>query len=183
MEKTSIFFYCKNWKLLNSSCDIGTGSISWYSVILGWRNPLRKNLSSLCSGRCNGCFLMSYRRQYCSTLDCQSHKNIIHKVIIIIKSIIKFHWQFAFAFDILLQRRVQWCKSVKIFWRCQMQMQEDKTHFRSHRRIRIQPLSVSAHSSLSGFQAASSFSKGATVFPFREQDPSLEYSGYTDDKS
>lgn len=64
-----------------------------------------------------------------------------------------------------------------------MQMQEDKTYFRGHRRAQIQPLSVSAPSNLSGFQAASSFPEVVTVFHSREQDPRLEYNGYSGDKS
>lgn len=63
-----------------------------------------------------------------------------------------------------------------------MQMQENKTDFRRHRRAQIQALSVSTPRNLSGFQAAS-FPKVATVFPPREQDPSLEYNGYMGDKS
>lgn len=63
-----------------------------------------------------------------------------------------------------------------------MQMQEDKTHFRGHRRAQIQELSVSAPSNLSGFQAPS-FSEVVTVFPSRDQGPGLEYNGYTGDKS
>lgn len=63
-----------------------------------------------------------------------------------------------------------------------MQMQENKTDFRRHRRAQIQPLSVSAPSNLSGFQAAS-FPEVATVFSSREQDANLEYNGYMGDKS
>lgn len=64
-----------------------------------------------------------------------------------------------------------------------MKTQQDKTHFRGHERAQIHPLSVSAPRNLSGFQAASSFPEVATVFPSREQDPSLEYNGYAGDKS